>query len=104
MPPELLKLEIKMKTMNNKNIGKYFTLETKDFHGDHAGFLKAIKKLRTVTPRPAELDDDGFWWYCGNVDWPAVQELYKKHIGDILRIIESDKKAGFEPLKRGWKR
>jgi len=92
-----------MKTMNNKNIGKYFILETNDFKGDWKGFLKDIKKLRTVTFRPAELDDDNAW-YCGNVDWPAVQELYKKHIGDILRIIESDKKACFEPLKRGWKR
>lgn len=93
-----------MKITNNRNIGKYFTLEPKDWQGDARGFIKAIKKLRTVTPNPAELDDDSFWWYCGNIDWPQVKELYKKYIGLPLEIIDSDKKDGFEPLKRGWKR
>jgi hypothetical protein len=82
--------------------GVYWRLDKRDFGGDWKTFLAKVKEKKIATYQPAEMDEENFW-YSSAEEFKQVKELYQKHIGEILRQAESDKKAGFEPLKRRWK-
>ncbi len=69
-----------------------------DWQGDTNGLHREVKKLKTWEYNPPEKGEG--WWFIGGECVTAFLALKKKHIDDVVRMIKSDRAAGWKPLPR----